>query len=69
MQQEIQAGTKTLRNYEIRRRVPAADVRKISQADIVFNANRTTDISLLIKNTKRDGNILFGGTFGFQQRR
>ena len=65
MQQEIQAGQKTLRNYEDQ--AAAFDLRtlrRIGQADIVLNLNRSTDVGLRVTNTSREGNLPFGGTFG-----
>lgn len=66
MQQEIQAGTKTLRNFEDQAiRFDLRTDRKIGQADVKFQADRSTDISLTVRNTTREGAIPFGGTFGF----
>lgn len=66
MQQQIQAAAKTIRDYEDQAALfELRTMRRIGQADVVFNANRSTDIVLQIKNTAREGNIPFGGTFGF----
>jgi MtrB/PioB family decaheme-associated outer membrane protein len=66
MQQQIQAGTKTIRDFEDQAALfELRTMRRIGQADVVFNANRSTDIVLQVKNTAREGNIPFGGTFGF----
>jgi MtrB/PioB family decaheme-associated outer membrane protein len=66
MQQQIQAATKTLRDFEDQ----AVDfelrtMRKISQADVRFNATRDTDIIVSVRNTNRTGELPYGGTFGF----
>jgi MtrB/PioB family decaheme-associated outer membrane protein len=66
MQQEIQAGLKTLHAFTDQAvRFDLKTMRRIGQADVVFNATPHTDITIRIKNTNRDGNIPFGGTFGF----
>lgn len=66
MQQQIQAGQKTIRDFEDQAALfELRTMRRIGQADVVFNANRSTDIVLQVKNTGREGNIPFGGTFGF----
>jgi MtrB/PioB family decaheme-associated outer membrane protein len=65
-QQEIQSGTKTLRDYEDQAvGFELRTMRKIGQADIVFNADRSTDIVVKVRGTSRTGAIPFGGTFGF----
>lgn len=66
LQQEIQAGTKTLRNFDDQAvRFDVRTLRKIGQADIVFNVDRSTDVLVKVRNTTREGAIPFGGTFGF----
>jgi MtrB/PioB family decaheme-associated outer membrane protein len=66
MQQEIQAGAKTLRNFEDQAvQFDLRTLRKIGQADIVFNATRNSDLAIVVRNTNREGAIPFGGTFGF----
>jgi MtrB/PioB family decaheme-associated outer membrane protein len=66
MQQAIQAGSKTIRDYEDQAALfELRTMRRIGQADVNFNLNRSTDIVLQVKNTAREGNIPFGGTFGF----
>jgi MtrB/PioB family decaheme-associated outer membrane protein len=66
IQQDIQAGTKTLRNFEDQAtRFDLKTLRKIGQADIVFNVDKSSDLSVRIKNTMRTGNIPYGATFGF----
>ena len=66
MQQTIQAGQATLHAYTDQAvRFDLETMRRIGQADVVFNATPNTDIVLQIKNTNRDGHIPFGGTFGF----
>ncbi len=66
MQQSIQAGTTRLGDYEDQAvQFDLRTMRRISQADVMFNASPTSDIVLQIKNTNRDGAIPFGGTFGF----
>ena len=66
LQQEIQAGTKTLRNFEDQAvRFDLRTLRKIGQADVVFTVDRSTDVLIKVRNTTREGAIPFGGTFGF----
>jgi MtrB/PioB family decaheme-associated outer membrane protein len=66
IQQDIQSGGKTLRNFEDQAtRFDLRTLRKIGEAAVVFNANRDTDLSVHIRNTTREGAIPFGGTFGF----
>ena len=66
IQQEIQAGTKTLRNFEDQAApFELRTLRSIGQADVVFNANPNTDLWIRFRNTTREGNIPFGATFGF----
>lgn len=66
IQQEIQAGTRTLRNFEDQAvRFDLKTQRKIGQADVKFAFDRSTDITLLVRNTTREGAIPFGATFGF----
>jgi len=66
MQQEIQAGSRTLRNFEDQAaRFDLRTLRKIGQADVMFNVDKSSDLSIRIRNTMREGNIPFGGTFGF----
>ena len=66
MQQTIQAGQATLHAYEDQAvRFDLRTMRKIGQADVMFNATRSSDLMLHFKSTTRDGQIPFGGTFGF----
>lgn len=66
IQQGIQGGTRTLRNFEDQAiRFDMRTNRKIGQADVKFAFDRSTDISLRVRNTTREGAIPFGGTFGF----
>lgn len=66
MQQSIQAAQATLHNYTDQAvRFDLKTMRRIGQADVVFNATPNTDIVISVKNTNRDGHIPFGGTFGF----
>jgi len=66
MQQEIQAGTRTLRNFEDQAvRFDLRTLRSIGQADVRLAVDRSSDITLQIRNTTREGAIPFGGTFGF----
>lgn len=66
VQQAIQSGARSLRNFEDQAvRFDMRTLRKIGEADIVFNADRSTDIAIRFRSTERDGNIPFGGTFGF----
>ena len=65
-QQAIQSGTKTLRDFEDQAvGFELRTMRKIGQADIVFNADRSTDIVVKVRGISRTGAIPFGGTFGF----
>ena len=66
IQQEIQGGTKTLRNFEDQAvRFDLRTLRKIGQADVRFSVDKSSDIILRVRNTTRQGAIPFGGTFGF----
>jgi MtrB/PioB family decaheme-associated outer membrane protein len=66
IQQDIQGGTRTLRNFEDQAvRFDMRTLRKIGDAEIVFNADRNSDITILFRSVERDGQIPFGGTFGF----
>ena len=65
IQQEIQGGTKTLRNFEDQAlRFDMRTLRTIAQADVVLNATRDTDLMLQVRTSNRDGSIPFGGSFG-----
>jgi MtrB/PioB family decaheme-associated outer membrane protein len=66
MQQAIQAGQATLHAYTDQAvRFDLDTMRRIGQADVVFNATPNTSIVIQVKNTHRDGHIPFGATFGF----
>ena len=66
IQQSIQAGTNTLRAFEDQATpFDLRTLRKVSQFDLVFLANRETSLSVRVRTTDRDGQIPFGGTFGF----
>ena len=66
VQQSIQAGTNTLRDFEDQAtQFDLRTLRKISQFDLVFNANTETDVTLKVRSIGRDGQIPYGGTFGF----
>lgn len=66
IQQEIQGGTRTLRNFEDQAvRFDLKTLRKIGEADVRFTVDKSTDLSLMVRNTAREGAIPFGGTFGF----
>lgn len=66
IQQEIQARTLTLRDVEDQAvRFDLKTQRKIGQANVKFAFDRSTDISIKVTNTTREGAIPFGGTFGF----
>jgi MtrB/PioB family decaheme-associated outer membrane protein len=66
IQQGIQSGSLTLRNFEDQAtRFDLRTTRYIGDADIVFSADRNTDITVKITNTTRKGAIPFGGAFGF----
>lgn len=65
IQQQIQGGT-SLRNFEDQAtRFDLRTNRKVGQADVKFAFDRSTDISLKVTNTTREGGIPFGATFGF----
>ena len=72
MQQQLQAAQgvtpppTTLHAFEDQAvRFDLKTMRRIGQADLVFNATPNTDIIVRVKNTNRDGYIPYGGTFGF----
>ncbi len=66
IQQQIQAGALTLRNFEDQAvRFDMRTLRTIGQADVTFNATRDSDVVLQIRTTSREGSIPFGGSFGF----
>jgi MtrB/PioB family decaheme-associated outer membrane protein len=66
LQQEIQAGSRTLRNFEDQAvRFDLRTMRRIGQADVLVTISPSTDASLRFRNTTRQGAIPFGGTFGF----
>jgi MtrB/PioB family decaheme-associated outer membrane protein len=66
IQQQIQSGARTLRNFEDQAvRFDLRTRRDIASGDVVFNANRNTDLSINIRSSDRSGAIPFGGTFGF----
>lgn len=65
IQQQIQGGT-SLRNFQDQAiRFDMRTTRKVGQADVKFAFDKSTDITLRVRNTTREGNIPFGGTFGF----
>jgi MtrB/PioB family decaheme-associated outer membrane protein len=66
MQQDLQAATKTLHAFEDQAvRFDLRTQRNIGSGNIVFNANKNTDLIINIRSTNRTGAIPFGGTFGF----
>lgn len=66
IQQEIQAGTRNLRNFEDQAvRFDLRTLRKIGQSDLRLTLDKSSDITLRVRNTTREGAIPFGGTFGF----
>jgi MtrB/PioB family decaheme-associated outer membrane protein len=66
MQQAIQGGTKTLRDFEDQATLfELRTMRRIGEANVLFNANKSTDIGLRITNNAKEGNIPYGATFGF----
>ncbi|HJU43319.1 MAG TPA: MtrB/PioB family outer membrane beta-barrel protein, partial [Vicinamibacterales bacterium] len=65
VQQDIQTGGKTLRNFEDQAaRFDLRTLRRIGQADVAFHATRDSDLFITITNITRDGQIPFGGSFG-----
>jgi MtrB/PioB family decaheme-associated outer membrane protein len=65
IQQEIQAGTRTLRNFEDQAvRFDLKTLRRIGEADVRFSIDKSSDITLTVRNTSREGAIPFGGSFG-----
>jgi MtrB/PioB family decaheme-associated outer membrane protein len=65
IQQEIQSGAKTLRDFEDQAtQFDLRTLRKIGQADIALALDKSSDLTIRIKNTMREGNIPFGGSFG-----
>ena len=66
MQQQIQAGLKTLRNFEDQAvRFDLRTLRRTGMADVAFTVDRHTDIIVKFRNTTREGAIPFGASFGF----
>lgn len=66
IQQQIQSGARTLRNFEDQAiRFDLRTLRKIGEADVRFTVDRSTDLSVKVRNTTREGAIPFGATFGF----
>ena len=66
MQQDLQAGTKTLHAFEDQAvRFDMMTQRNIGSGNVVFNANKNTDLIINVRSTNRNGSIPFGGTFGF----
>ena len=66
VQQSIQAGATTLRDYESQAApFELRTMRRVGTGEVLFNATPNTDISVAIRNTNREGHIPFGGTFGF----
>jgi MtrB/PioB family decaheme-associated outer membrane protein len=65
IQQEIQGGSRTLRNFEDQAiRFDMRTLRSIGQADVMFNATRDSDLMLHVRSSSREGSIPFGGSFG-----
>lgn len=65
IQQSIQSGATTLRNWEGQAtRFDMRTERKIGRMDMVFNATPSTDLFFNVLNTSRTGQIPFGGDFG-----
>ena len=66
MQQDLQAGTKTLHAFEDQAvRFDMMTQRNIGSGNLVFNASKNTDLIINVRSTNRNGSIPFGGTFGF----
>ena len=66
IQQSIQSGATTLRDYESQAApFELRTMRRVGTGEVTFNATPNTDIWVSIRNTQRDGHIPFGGTFGF----
>jgi MtrB/PioB family decaheme-associated outer membrane protein len=66
IQQAIQAASNTLRDFEDQAtQFDLRTLRKVSQFDLVFLANRETSLNVKVRSADRDGQIPFGGTFGF----
>ena len=66
MQQQIQAGAKTLRDFEDQAvRFDLRTMRRVGQGDVVFNVDESSDVAVMIRGTTRNGAIPYGGTFGF----
>jgi MtrB/PioB family decaheme-associated outer membrane protein len=66
MQQDLQAGTKTLHAFEDQAvRFDMRTQRNIGSGNIVFNASKNLDLIVNVRNTDRSGSIPTGGTFGF----
>ena len=70
IQEAIQAGTKTLRDFEDQAvRFDLRTRRDIGQADVVFNADRSTDIVVKVRSTTRAGRDSLRRHLRLQQRR
>lgn len=72
IQQQLQAATGitpppiTLHAFEDQAvPIELRTMRRIGQANINFHATNNIDLIARVKNTDREGNIPFGGTFGF----
>jgi MtrB/PioB family decaheme-associated outer membrane protein len=66
LQQSIQSGATTLRNYEDQAvRFDLETMRKIGQADVAFTVSPEMDLTFTATHTARSGELPYGGTFGF----
>jgi MtrB/PioB family decaheme-associated outer membrane protein len=65
IQQSIQSGATTLRNWEGQAaRFDMRTERRIGQMALVFNATPSTDVFFNVNNTSKSGQMPFGGAFG-----
>ena len=66
IQQSVQSGSATLRDFQdVATRFDARVTRYVTQMDLVFNANRQTDLYFNVRSAKRSGVQPYGATFGF----
>ena len=66
MQQQIQAAARTLRDFEDQAvRFDLRTLRSTGEADVRLTVDRSSDLTLLVRSTTREGAIPFGGSFGF----
>lgn len=66
IQQSIQSGATTLRSFQdVATRFDTRVTRHVTQMDLVFTANRETDVFFKVRSAEKSGSIPYGATFGF----